>query len=230
MTARTALVVAAHPDDEVLGCGGTIARLSAEGWAVHVLILAEGATSRSASRDRAVHGDELSALANSAHAAAKVLGVAGLELSDFPDNRMDGVDLLDVVKRIEASIGSLSPSLVMTHNPTDVNVDHRVIHDAVIAATRSKPGSCVRELLFFETLSSTEWRPPTSMTPFAPTYYVDVTDHMARKLEALRHYESELLPFPHPRSVEAVAALATLRGATVGCAAAEAFAVGRIVR
>lgn len=230
MTDRSVLVVAAHPDDEILGCGGTLARLVSEGWAAHALILAEGATSRQDTRDRSAFSAELSELERSAREAAAVLGLTSLELAEFPDNRMDGAELLDVVKRIEASVAEHSPEMVLTHNSTDVNVDHRVVHDAVIGATRSKPGSCVRQLLFYETLSSTEWRPPTSMPPFAPTYFVDISAHLARKLEALACYRSEMLPFPHPRSLEAVEALARFRGVTVGCAAAEAFAVGRIVR
>ena len=168
MTQSRALVVAAHPDDEVLGCGGTIARLAAEGWAVHILILAEGATSRSDTRDTERDADALSALARSAHEAAGIMGAAGVELEGFPDNRMDGVDLLDIVKRIEARIADHRPAMLLTHSACDVNIDHRRTHDAAIAATRSKPGASVRELLFFETLSSTEWRPPTSLPPSRP--------------------------------------------------------------
>lgn len=226
---NSALVVAAHPDDEVLGCGGTMARLADEGWAVHVLILAEGATSRDPSRNREAQTESLSELARCAHAAADRLGVAGLELGDFADNRMDGGELLDVVKRIEATIARVAPSRVLTHCGADVNVDHRIIHDAVIAATRPKPGAPVRELWFFEVASSTEWRPPTSLSSFTPALYVDISSTLDRKLAALADYAPEMESFPHPRSIEAVRHLAHWRGATVGVAAAEAFEVGRII-
>jgi LmbE family N-acetylglucosaminyl deacetylase len=226
---KTALVVAAHPDDEVLGCGGTIARLGDEGWQVHILILAEGATSRDSQRDRSGRAEDLSELAQCAHAASKRLAAASLVLCDFPDNRMDSCDLLDVVKRIEARIQETGPSRVLTHSASDVNVDHRVIHDAVIAATRPKPGAGVRELWFFEVASSTEWRPPTSLPPFSPTLFVDITGAIERKLAALDDYGPEMADFPHPRSTEAVRHLACWRGASVGTSAAEAFEVGRII-
>lgn len=226
---KRALVVAAHPDDEILGCGGTMARMAAEGWEVHVLILAEGATSRDSARDRDARVDELSELARCANEAAQIVGAASVELDAFPDNRMDSVDLLDVVKRVEEAIRRWQPERVFTHCAHDVNVDHRVVHDAVIAAARPKPGGCIRELFFFEVLSSTEWRPPTSLPPFAPTCYVDITGQLEAKQAALAAYAPELLDFPHPRSLDAVAALARFRGCTVGVDAAEAFEVGRII-
>ena len=224
---KTALVIAAHPDDEVLGCGATMARLVAEGWAVHVFIAAEGATSRSAERAPAIHQRELSDLAKCAEAANSILGSTSLKLGSLPDNRMDGLELLDVVKLVETEIERYNPSLVLTHHAGDVNVDHRVLHDAVISACRPQPQHPVKNLLFFEIPSSTEWRPAASGTYFTPNYFYDVTGYMAQKLEALRAYAPEMRNFPHPRSIEAVEYLARWRGASVGCAAAEAFMLGR---
>lgn len=226
---NTALVIAAHPDDEVLGCGATIARLVAEGWNVHVLIVAEGATSRSTDRDPDMHQGELSELAKCAEKANNILGSTSLKLCALPDNRMDGMELLDVVKLVEAEIAHHKPCLVMTHHAGDVNVDHRILHDAVIAACRPQPQHPVKNLLFFEVPSSTEWRPAASGIYFAPNYYYDATDYLARKLEALRAYGPEMRGFPHPRSVEAAEHLARWRGATVGCGAAEAFMLGRSI-
>jgi LmbE family N-acetylglucosaminyl deacetylase len=220
---RTAVVVAAHPDDEVLGCGGTIARMADEGWQVHVLILAEGATSRDERRDRSSKSAELSALAACAQRAAAILGAASVELHDFPDNRMDGVELLDVVKLIESRLALHRPERVLTHHRGDVNIDHAVIHDAVLVACRPQPGTCVRELLYFEVASSTEWRGAHSAAAFCPNLFVDIGSTLSRKLEALAAYASEMRPFPHARSIPALEHLARWRGATVGCAAAEAF-------
>ncbi|MGO8755128.1 MAG: PIG-L deacetylase family protein [Gallionellaceae bacterium] len=224
-----ALVIAAHPDDEVLGCGATIARLAAEGWAVHVLIVAEGSTSRNAVRDPAMHEGKLSDLAKCAEAANRILGSASLKLNSLPDNRMDGVELLDIVKLVEAEIDRRKPCLVLTHHAGDVNIDHRVLHDAVIAACRPQPQHPVKNLLFFEVPSSTEWRPAASGMYFAPNYYYDVTAYLEKKLEALRAYAPEIRSFPHPRSIEATEHLARWRGATVGYHAAEAFMLGRSI-
>jgi LmbE family N-acetylglucosaminyl deacetylase len=222
-----ALVVAAHPDDEVLGCGGTIARLSSEGWTVHVHIVAEGSTSRDDVRDLAKHSENLSGLRRAAKTAHAILGAYSLAFSELPDNRMDSIELLDIVKLVDGDVQRLKPQLVMTHHSSDVNIDHRIIHDAVIAACRPQPGHAVRELLFFEVASSTEWRPGASAPPFVPDTYFDISAFIATKVEALKAYSSEMRPFPHARSIEAIEALARWRGATVGCPAAEAFMQGR---
>lgn len=226
---KSVLIVAAHPDDEVLGCGGTIARYVDKGRTVHVVILAEGATSRTPSRDRDAAAEQLSVLAEAARLAASILGVTTLELLSFPDNRMDGVDRLDVVKAIEEIVAIHQPSTVITHFGGDVNVDHRVTHDAVIAACRPQPRHPVKELLFFEVPSSTEWRPPCGQATFTPNCFVDISTTLDRKLQALAAYESELRMFPHPRSLEGVRSLAHWRGATCGVVAAEAFVVGRLI-
>lgn len=224
------LVVAAHPDDEVLGCGGAIARHAELGDSVHVLILAEGVTSRAQERDREGATQDLHHLARDAKAAHRVLGSASLQLEDFPDNRMDAVDLLTIVKRIEAAVSLHRPTTVYTHHSGDVNIDHRRIHEAVVAACRSTPGQTVSELLFFEVASSTEWQPPGSAAPFLPNVFINIAPVLEKKLAALACYASEMRDFPHPRSVPAVAALAQWRGATAGLQAAEAFMLGRQIK
>lgn len=223
------LVVAAHPDDEVLGCGGTIACLAAAGRAVHVLLLADGENSRASADGSGVAAGAVAARNVAAEQACRILGCASLESLALPDNRMDGIVLLDVVKEIEARIARHAPTTLLTHHCGDVNVDHRVVHQAVIVACRPVPGHSVRELLFFEVPSSTEWRPPGSGYSFAPNYFVDVSSTLNRKLAALDAYARELRDFPHPRSRPAVEALARWRGATVGVAAAEAFVLGRMI-
>jgi LmbE family N-acetylglucosaminyl deacetylase len=221
------LVVAAHPDDEVLGCGGTIANLAAAGRSVHVLLLADGESSRAEVGGSGVAVGALAARHAAAQRAGRILGCASVEALALPDNRMDGLVLLDVVKEIEARIARHAPTTLLTHHSGDVNVDHRVVHQAVIVACRPVPGHSVRELLFFEVPSSTEWRPPGLADSFAPNYFVDVSATLDQKMAALDAYASELRDFPHPRSRPAIEALARWRGATVGVAAAEAFVLGR---
>lgn len=224
---RKVLVVAAHPDDEVLGCGGTIARHTALGDEVSVMIVAEGITSRSPENKRAAATRDLAGLSAAATAANKALGVQRLDLLAFPDNRLDSVDLLDLIRCVEAEIALWRPEIVYTHHAGDVNVDHCILNDAVVAACRPQPGHCVRTLLFYEVASSTEWRPAASRTPFAPDWFVDISAHWATKRRALEAYASEMRPAPHPRSVDALEHLAGWRGASVGCAYAEAFMLGR---
>ena len=143
------LVVAAHPDDEVLGCGGTIARHVDSGDQVQLLIVGEGSTSRQQERDRAKLRDELSFLAKAAHIAGSILGVAGVELLDLPDNRFDSLDRLDLIKIIEERIREHQPQVVYVHHVGDVNVDHRRLHEAVVTACRPTPNHVVRRLLSF---------------------------------------------------------------------------------
>jgi len=226
MTTRVA-VIAAHPDDEVLGCGGTMARHVRAGERVDVLIMAEGLTSRDDARDAAARVDDLEALKRVARAANTALGVTDLEFAGFPDNRLDGVDLLDVVKAVEAFLAARRPSVVYTHHPSDLNVDHRIVSQAVATACRPQPGAPVQTVLFFEVPSSTEWQPPGGYGPFVPAWFVDIGATLPQKLEALVHYAGEMRAWPHARSLRAVESLAHWRGATIGAEAAEAFALGR---
>ena len=221
------LVVAAHPDDEVLGCGATIARHVKRGDLVHVLILAEGVTSRDVRRSRARRKGELADLTRAARKANRLLGVSSLDMRDFPDNRMDSVDLLEIIKAVEGVVMKLEPQVVYTHHGGDLNVDHRMVSGAVCTACRPVPGQTVRTVLFFEVPSSTDWQPAAAAVPFIPNWFVDVTEFLPAKLAALGAYRSELRPWPHSRSLEAVEHLARSRGGCVGFGAAEAFALGR---
>jgi len=222
------LVVAAHPDDEVLGCGGTLARMAQEGREVNVLLLADGESSRGSVHSPLAPG-RVAARQQSAQQAAAILGCASVKVLAMPDNRMDCLDMLDVVQQIEESLQRHTPSMVLTHNAGDANIDHRVVHDAVIAACRPQPGHSVKKLMFFEVPSSTEWGPAGSAHVFSPKVFVDVTTTLATKLKALEAYAEELRAFPHPRSLRAVESLARWRGASVGVMAAEAFMLGREV-
>lgn len=223
------LVVAAHPDDEVLGCGGTIARHADAGDHVQVLIVAEGATSRQSQRDRAQCNDQLSLLGKAAQMAGSILGAEGVELLDFPDNRLDSLDRLDLIKQIEDRIDRYQPQFVYLHHVGDVNIDHRRLHEAVVTACRPTPGHCVKRLLSFEVPSSTEWQPPGSAPLFSPNWFVDISEQWQRKCDALKVYASEMRPWPHARSLKALEHLARWRGSQVGVEAAEAFSLLRQV-
>jgi N-acetylglucosamine malate deacetylase 1 len=223
------LVVASHPDDEVLGCGASIAKWTEAGNEVHVLILAEGATSRDAVRNPANRIDELSALAKATHASGDILGITSVRLLNFPDNRLDSVDLLDVIKAVEEQIERINPETVCTHHSGDLNIDHRITHQAVVTACRPQPRQVVRRLLAFEVPSNTEWQPPSSALAFQPNWFEDVSGTINRKLQALEVYFAEMRPWPHSRSLQAVEHLARWRGASVGCESAEAFELIREV-
>lgn len=224
------LVVAAHPDDEILGCGGTIARHADAGDIVQVLIAAEGATSRQKQRDCHLAADDLSTLANAARVAGDILGAAGVELLGLPDNRMDSLDRLDLIKQIEECITRHQPQIVYVHHSGDVNVDHRRLHEAVVTACRPTPGHPVRLLLSYEVASSTEWQPHVSAPSFQANWFVDISAQWLRKKQALEAYASEMRPWPHARSIEALEHLARWRGAQVGIEAAEAFCLLRQLR
>lgn len=228
MRLERVLVVAAHPDDELLGCGATIARHAAEGARVWTLVLGEGVAAR-AGLAPAEKARQLKALRRHAAAANKAAGVERCLLLDFPDNRLDSVPRLDVIQAVEKVVARFRPERVYTHSPADLNVDHQIVSEAVRTACRPLPGSSVRDVLAFETVSATEWRFDAERR-FVPNVFVDVSRTLERKLKALARYEGEMRAFPHPRSAEALRALAELRGAQAGYAAAEAFALVRRVQ
>jgi N-acetylglucosamine malate deacetylase 1 len=225
MQNKSIVVIAAHPDDETLGCGGTIARFAMEGKDVHVVFLADGVGSRS--ENGIPDPRELTDRRQAAEKACKILGVQSLEFGDHPDNQLDTVSLLQFVQAVEAQIAVFRPDTVITHNAGDLNIDHQRVHQAVITACRPQPGHPVNTLLFFETLSSTEWQIPGSGPSFAPNWFIDITTTLDRKLEAIQCYNSEMHPWPHSRSLNAAEYLARWRGVSAGMEAAEAFVLGR---
>tara|TARA_B100000614_G_scaffold85269_1_gene76679 strand:+ start:176 stop:868 length:693 start_codon:yes stop_codon:yes gene_type:complete len=229
MRNKKILIIAAHPDDEVLGCGGTMAKWANEGAEVYSLIMAEGATSRDKTRDRESRNVDLAHLGLAAQKASDLLGIASVELLSYPDNRMDSVDLLDVVKSVEDRIKKINPDTVVTHHSADLNIDHQVIHEAVMAACRPQPGNPVKRILSFEVPSSTEWQSPTFGNSFIPNWFEDISDTLELKIRALEAYETEMREWPHARSIKAVEHLARWRGASIGREAAEAFILERAI-
>jgi LmbE family N-acetylglucosaminyl deacetylase len=225
MTQRRILVVAAHPDDEILGVGGAIAKHADAGDEVHIFIVAEGHTSRAPVRNVAADQQALNELRQVAREAAALLGARPPLFAGMPDNRLDSVDLLDVTKAVEAVVQDVRPALVYTHHAGDLNIDHGIVQRAVLTACRPLPPSTVNGVFCFETVSSTEWGSVDQA--FAPSHYVNIESTLSRKLAALKCYRGEMREFPHARSMEAVEALARLRGAQCGVSAAEAFVVAR---
>jgi len=221
------LIIAAHPDDEVLGCGGTIARHVREGDEVRIVIVAEGVTSRNIPSASAKN--QLAKLRDCARHAASIMGAMPPIFLGLPDNKLDSIALLEVIKPIEAEVREFAPRLIYTHHGGDLNIDHRVIHAAVVTACRPSPENAVDMLLCFEIASSTDWQVGDTHLRFSPNWSVDISSTLATKLTALQAYEPEMRPWPHARSVIAQEHLARWRGASVGVEAAEAFMLARRV-
>ncbi len=214
------LVVAAHSDDEALGCSGTMAKHIEAGDKVHVLFMTNGVSARS------VSSDEVESRLSSAECAMHILGVNSMQNLDFPDNAMDSVPLLDVTQAIEKKISELQPRLIYTHHVGDLNIDHQITHKAVMTACRPQPGFCVKEIYAFEVLSSTEWQTPGFM-PFLPNLFVDITAYIDIKRKVIETYNNEMRTEPHSRSMNNAISLNSVRGKTVGVNYAESFVVIR---
>ena len=220
---QSVLVVAAHPDDEVLGAGGAMAWHAERGDTVTILILGEGIAARAgvAPEEVARQQRELNA-----HAAAASIGVGAQSLrrAAFPDNAFDTVSLLSIVQEIEKVADDVKPSIIYTHHAGDTNVDHRLTAEAVDAVVRPMQGNTVVEVRSFEVPSSSEWN--FTRSPFRPNVFVSLSEgQLKKKIDAMKAYVSEIREFPHPRSPEYLEALARVRGGQSGYMAAEAFSL-----
>jgi len=216
------LIVAAHPDDEVLGCFGTVAKLIKKGYKAYTLILGEGKTSRDNFNKK-----ELEKIKNEIIKANNIIGIEKIFIEHFPDNRFDSVNLLDIVKVVEKVKNEIKPDIIFTHFQNDLNIDHQITYKAVITATRALKNESVKEIYSFEILSSTEWNYPLS---FNPDVYFDISSTVELKLKAMSEYKSELREFPHPRSLEGIKLNAKYLGMRVGRDYVEAFKCVRIIR
>lgn len=221
------LIIAAHPDDEVLGCFGTVARLIQEGYEAYTLILGEGKTSRDEKRvikDREV---DIKILNNEIQKANDIIGIKEIFIESFPDNRFDSVDLLDIIKVISKIKNKIKPDIIFTHFENDLNIDHQITYQAVLTATRPVNGETVKEIYSFEVLSSTEWNYPLS---FIPDTFFDISETMDLKLNAMKEYSSELCEYPHPRSLKGIKLNANYQGMRVGKQYVEAFKSIRVIK
>ena len=226
---KNILVIAAHPDDEVLGCGGLIPRLAKEGQEVFIAILGEGHTARFP-KPAQTAASHIKALQAQSHLVARTLQAKEVFHYSLPDNRFDSLPLLEIIKIIEELIESIKPVVIYTHHAGDLNIDHRLVNQAVLTATRPVKDHPVKEIYAFEVPSSTEWAFNQLALPFQPNVFVDISQTLSLKLKALSYYETEMRVFPHPRSPEAITANARRWGSVVGCEAAEAFELIRSVR
>jgi len=224
---KTILIVAAHPDDEVLGCFGTVSRLIKEGYEAYTLILGEGKTSRDDKRVIENKKDELELLNSEIQQANDAIGIKKVFIESFPDNRFDSVDLLDIVKVVSKVKDEIKPDIIFTHYKNDLNIDHRITYQAVLTATRPMKDECVKEIYSFEILSSTEWNYPLS---FSPDTFYDVNETIELKMKAMEAYTSELCEYPHPRSLEGIELNAKYQGIRVGKRYVEAFKSVRVIK
>ncbi len=227
MMNKKILIVAAHPDDEVLGCFGTVARLIKEGCEAYTLILGEGKTSRDEKRVVENQKDEIDLLNREILKANDVIGIKKVFVESFPDNRFDSVDLLDIVKVISKVKEEVKPDIIFTHFENDLNVDHQITYKAVITATRPMKDECVKEIYSFEILSSTEWNYPLS---FSPNTFFDISETINLKIDAMKEYKSELCRYPHPRSLEGIELDARYHGMRTGMQYVEAFKSVRVIK
>lgn len=224
------MVVVAHPDDELLGLGGTLHKLALEGSVIRVVILGEGITSRSESRDEGKWARELAAHHENINAAKNCINYHELATFSLPDNRFDQVDLLDIIKIVEKEKEDFKPSVIFTHHSGDLNIDHQLTFQAVLTSCRPMNHEPVKTIITFETPSGTEWQSTSDPRSFTPNFYMGISeDDLAAKIKGMECYEYEKRAFPHPRSPEALRLLAQYRGMTIGQELAEAFQIIRCI-
>lgn len=220
--ART-LVVVAHRDDETIGAGGLIASFTERGDEIFAVSMTDGTSARSDFKDPV----EIQTRLEASQAAASVLGFEWIPGGDFPDNQMDSVPLLSVIRCVELAKAEVEPEMIITHFPFDLNIDHAITARAVFTAFRPEPGEKCREILSMEVASSTDYGLAVGGTPFTPDTYIDVGATFEGKLQALNAYQREIRPYPHSRSLKGIRAQAERRGAEVGLNLAEAFRTHR---
>ena len=216
------VVFVAHPDDEILGAGATLAAHARAADQVHAVVLSEGATSRYTATMKTT-------LEKAAGRAAAEIGFASIRFERFPDQRLDAVPLVDIIQRMEAILDEIDPEILYTHFSGDVNSDHGVVARAAWTACRPYRFPRVRRFAAFETPSSTEWGWPLAGEGFQPNLFVDVTATLEAKIAAVQCYETELRSYPHPRSARALRERAAFWGSVVGRTAVEPFMVLREV-
>jgi len=212
------IIISAHPDDEVLGLGGTIPIIKENGGEVIVVIVTDGVSSQYPNDKKMfeLRDDQL-------HNACNILGVNDIIRLDFPDMRLDTVSQLDINNSIEKIVRDVQCDTVFVHHQYDVNLDHQILYKSILVVARPKPLKCIRNVLTYQVNSSTEWGARSPQQMFCPNLYVDISSTINKKLEAIKIYSYEIETFPHPRSIEAIKARAKVLGSESGFNYAEAF-------
>lgn len=215
MSNQKVLVLAAHPDDETLGAGATIAKLSSEGKEVKLITFTDGISAR---------GQNLKNRNKSLDKVSEILGISDYSVGNFPDNEMDSVSMLKVCKFIESSV-DFTPDMIFTHQKNCLNVDHQTVYRAALTVFRPQYGHQVK-FMSFPVLSSTDYNPGNN---FAPNIFYDVENWVSLKMKALKVYDSEMRPYPHSRSYENVINTMKANGSSVGINYAECFELVRMI-
>jgi LmbE family N-acetylglucosaminyl deacetylase len=225
----TILIFAPHPDDEVIGCGGTIARYVAEGEEVHVCVVTRGKPPvfNHSRRILEKHPHDLCAEVEKSNS---ILGIKKTHYFQFPAAMLESVPRYELNKKTYDLINKLKPDVVYIPHFGDLHKDHALTSKAVMVAVRPKDDNVVRAVYSYETLSESEWNIPHAANKFIPNVYVDISMYLNKKLEAMKCFRSQICEFPNPRSIEAITALAKYRGSTMGTLAAEVFMLVREYR
>ncbi len=224
MKKKNTLIISAHPDDETLGCGGYIIKYS-KTENIYSLFISDGVSSRNLEDSKLKKEIELRKK-NSIN-AQKILGIKNSFYLNLPDNKLDTVPFLKIVKKIEKKIFEIKPNKILTHSNLDLNIDHRIVSQAVITATRPTKKNYVQKILFYEVLSSSEWN--FGKERFVPNYYIDVSKQVEKKFKAFKCYKQEIQKFPHPRSIVGMETLMKYRGMESGLKFAEAYYLARSI-
>ena len=215
------LIIAAHPDDEMIGCGGTIIKLK-DNYEINVIFMTDGTSARGKNkREKELRKKACLKL-------FKFLNLNKPLFMNFPDNKMDTIPLLKIIQKLEKIIYKINPKIIFTHYSECLNIDHKITSRAVMTACRPLKKCSVKKILSFEVLSSTEWG-KFKKTNFEPNYYIDISNELKKKISALKFYKKELRSFPHSRSLKAIEALAVYRGVSCGAKYAEGFYLNRAI-
>ncbi|MFO7523825.1 MAG: PIG-L deacetylase family protein [Ignavibacteriaceae bacterium] len=215
------LVIAAHPDDEVYGMGGTIAKLSNDGNEVHVLIVTDGSTIQY--KNHSQLDQIITNKKNEIEKANRILGTKEIHFGNLPDMRLDSIDHIEINKVIEEAVNDINPQVVYTHFYGDVNLDHQRVYEATLVACRPIPNQVVKEIFCYRVPSSTEWAPQNETSFFRANVINCIENFEKQKSEAIEAYKTEIREYPHPRSVRAVKALDLALGLKYGIGPAEEF-------
>jgi LmbE family N-acetylglucosaminyl deacetylase len=223
MKNKKILVIAAHPDDEVLGCGGTLLKHATNNDKILLLFATDGESSRRSGSKKILYRKK------QASKVARIINAQTPVFLNFPDNQLDKINILKIAKIFANIVHRFKPDIIYTHHYNDLNIDHRLTFEATMIACRPLVESSVTEIYCFEILSSTGWRGISNLA-FKPNVYVDIKDYIRKKIDLMKIYEKEIRPSPHPRSVESINARAISRGSEVSLSYAESFELIRYIK